>query len=36
VAENPFRAALVKDRTEWPWQGEVYPLRLDENCSGDL
>jgi putative transposase len=36
VAENPFRAALVKDRTEWPWQGEVYPLRLDENCSGGL
>ncbi len=36
MAENPVRAGLVKDRTEWPWQGEVYPLRLDENRSGGL
>ena len=31
VAENPVRAGLVKNRTEWPWQGEIHPLRLDEN-----
>jgi len=36
VAENPVRAGLVKERTEWPWQGEIHPLRIDENCSGGL
>ncbi|MCU0782929.1 MAG: transposase [Verrucomicrobia bacterium] len=26
---NPVRAALVKSWTEWPYQGEIYPLRFD-------
>jgi REP element-mobilizing transposase RayT len=36
VAENPVRAGLVKERTEWPWQGEIHTLRIDEDCSGGL
>ena len=29
VVENCVRASLVKDWTEWPFQGEIHALRFD-------
>ncbi len=29
VRENPVRAGLVQQASEWPYQGEIYPLILD-------
>ena len=28
VKENPVRAGFVKNSEEWPFQGEIEPLRL--------
>jgi REP element-mobilizing transposase RayT len=30
VVENHVRATLVKDWTDWPYQGEIHALRFDE------
>ena len=30
VVENCVRAGLVKDWTDWPYQGEIHALRFDE------
>lgn len=27
MAHNPVRAGLVRDPTEWPWQGRIHPLQ---------
>jgi putative transposase len=29
VVENPVRAGLTRNWEEWPWQGEIHPLRFD-------
>jgi REP element-mobilizing transposase RayT len=31
MVENSIRAGLVTDWAQWPYQGEIQPLRLDEN-----
>jgi REP-associated tyrosine transposase len=31
VVENSVRVGLVTDWIEWPYQGEIQPLRLDES-----
>lgn len=28
VRQNPVRAGLVKDPSDWPYQGEIHPLSL--------
>lgn len=30
MLENPVRAGLVSEWSQWPWQGEVYPVRIAE------
>lgn len=29
IVENPVRAGLVKTWQDWPYQGEIFPLRLE-------
>ena len=29
MVENPVRAGLVKEWKDWPYQGEIYPLRFE-------
>ena len=31
MVENSVRAGLVTDWIQWPFQGEIHPLRLDES-----
>ena len=33
VAENPVRAGLIKGASEWLWQGEIWPLRIDARLA---
>jgi putative transposase len=28
LINNPIRAGLVQQASEWPWQGEIYPLTM--------
>lgn len=31
MVENSVRAGLVKEWADWPYQGEIYPLQLDQS-----